>query len=70
MADISERLRVLRAEKKLSQQAVAEMAHMSLRGYRNIENGDSAPSLESIVQLADLFGVSIDYLIGRSEERR
>ena len=70
MADLTERLRVLRAEKKLSQQVVAESARISLRGYRNIENGESTPSIESLVQLADFYGVTVDYLIGRSRERR
>lgn len=68
-SDLMTRLRVLRAEKRLSQQDVADATNLSVRGYRNIENGDSSPSLSVIVVLANFFDVSIDYLIGRTDSK-
>jgi transcriptional regulator with XRE-family HTH domain len=65
-----QRLAGLRAENGLRQSDVAEKIGISTTAYRNIETGPSAPSLENLIKLADLFNVSLDYLTGRSEERR
>ena len=37
--------------------------------YQRLERGVNLPSLENAWKLADHFGVSIDYLVGRSEKR-
>lgn len=69
MPNIEERLRVLRTEKNLTQRQVASGTNMSLNGYRQVELGESKPSLETVVTLADFYSVSIDFLIGRSNHR-
>jgi len=46
-------------------QQVADKLHISLRNYQKYESGDSAPSLEGLVIIADLFDVPTDYLLGR-----
>ncbi|WP_438468286.1 helix-turn-helix domain-containing protein [Streptococcus pluranimalium] len=38
---------------------------MSQGSYANWENGKREPSLENVVRLAKLFGVTTDYLLGR-----
>lgn len=67
---LQQRLRALRAEKNLNQQEVADAVHLSLRGYRKIEKGESTPSLDNIIEIANLYQVSIDYIAGRSESRK
>ena len=37
--------------------------------YHKFEAGENLPSLERFIALADQFGVSLDYLAGRTEER-
>ena len=68
--DIMTRLRALRGERDVSQKEVADAIGMSLRGYRNIEKGDSSPNLEVAIALADFFDVSVDYLVGRTNTRK
>ena len=66
---IKERLRALRAEKGETQKQVAEAVGLNERHYQFFEYGRHLPSLENAWKLADHFGVSIDYLVGRTEER-
>ncbi|WP_441293271.1 helix-turn-helix domain-containing protein [Listeria monocytogenes] len=40
---------------------------MSRGAYSHIENGRNDPDMETIVKLANIFGVSTDYLLGRSK---
>lgn len=67
---INERLRALRKEKGETQVQVAAATKIVEQQYQKYELGSNLPSLESAWKLADHFGVSIDYLIGRSEKRR
>jgi transcriptional regulator with XRE-family HTH domain len=67
--DIMTRLRVLRAEKDVSQQAAAKGAGISFRAYNSIENGKADPTMNTLILLSNYFGVTVDYLIGRSERR-
>ncbi|MGT2714551.1 helix-turn-helix domain-containing protein [Streptococcus pluranimalium] len=41
------------------------MIGISQSSYSNWENGNREPSLENVVRLAKLFGVTTDYLLGR-----
>ncbi|MBQ7778292.1 MAG: helix-turn-helix transcriptional regulator [Oscillibacter sp.] len=64
-----ERLRSLRKEKKETQVQVANALSISDRHYQKFESGANLPSFENLWALADHFGVSVDYLMGRSEKR-
>lgn len=66
---IKDRLRKLRKEKGETQKQVAEAIGINERHYQFFEYGKHLPSLENAWKLADHFGVSVDYLIGRSETR-
>lgn len=66
---VKERLRALRAEKHETQKQVAEAVGLNERHYQFFEYGKHLPSLENAWKLADHFGVSIDYLVGRSDQR-
>lgn len=62
------RLRDLRAEKNISQRKMAEMFSVSQGTYNNWEQGNTQPSIEQLIELARFFGVSVDYLIGNSDD--
>ena len=70
MPKFSERLLALRKEKHLNQEDIAEEFGISVRTYRRYETEVSDKiTLETLWKIADFYGVSVDYLIGRSEER-
>lgn len=62
-----ERLIEQRKLNKMTQRQVAEALNIKQPSYIRYEKGDAEPSLESLVLLADIFDVSIDYLLGRVE---
>lgn len=62
-----ERLRELRKTYGYTQRQVADALHVSQPSYIRYENGSSEPTLENLVKLADLYDVSVDYLLGRKE---
>jgi len=61
----SKRLNQIRKEKGFTAQAMADMLQMRIRSYRRYESGDSAPSLETLVRIADILDVSTDVLLCR-----
>lgn len=65
--DFSTRLNQTRKQKGLTAQKMADYLQMQIRGYRKYESGDSSPSLETLVKIADKLDVSIDYLLCRDE---
>ena len=62
-------LRELRKEKKLTQKQMADHLQCSLRAYQYYESAAHYPEIPDLIKLADFFGVSTDYLLGRSQER-
>ena len=58
----------LRAEKGKSQRDMASVMSVSQGTYNNWENGRTQPSIEQLIALAEYFCVSVDYLIGRTED--
>ena len=68
MADgFPERLRKLRERQRKSRRVVSELCGLSSDAVRRYERMEATPSLEALISLADYFGVSIDYLVGREE---
>lgn len=66
MLKFSNRLKQLRKEKKLKQSDMAELLELTTRHYQQIEYGKvNIPTL-TLIFLADYFDVSIDYLVGRT----
>jgi transcriptional regulator with XRE-family HTH domain len=53
----------LRRERGMSQEQLADLLEVSRQAVSKWEGDQSMPSIDKIVQLADLFGVSVDYLI-------
>lgn len=62
------RLLELRTERGLSQRAMAKEMHVSQGTYNNWENSNTQPSIEQLIALANFFEVSVDYLIGNTDE--
>ena len=58
------RLRMLRKEKHLSQQQVADALGITRTAYNKYESGVITPS-RRLSALCDLYGVSADYLLGK-----
>lgn len=69
MKILAERLRQLRKEKGLRQEDMQEHLGISYNSYCRYEKDERDPSAPVIVTMADFFGVSADYLLGRKDER-
>lgn len=63
----AENLKSLRMEHKLSQGKLAEEVGVTQQCVSEWERGKIEPTLSCLWQLADIFGVSIDVLCGRTE---
>lgn len=63
------RLKELRIENKLTQAEVAQKLFISQNGYSGYENERTQPNIETLIKLADFYNVSIDYLVGRDNEK-
>lgn len=62
------RLKELRASRNLTLQQLGESIGSTKATIGNLENSNKQPSLQMVVALADYFNVSIDYLVGRSDD--
>lgn len=62
-----EKLKELRLKANVSQQVMADFLGVSRPAYTMYEIGKREPSHETLQKLADYFGVSVDYLLGRTE---
>lgn len=63
----SEKLKQTRKIKNLKQKDVAESLCLERSTYAGYETNKNKPSFEKLVELADFFNVSIDYLLDRTE---
>lgn len=68
-SDFSRTLALLRREKKISQRTAAGDLQVSQALLSHYENGLREPGLSFVVRAADYYGVSCDYLLGRSMSR-
>ena len=67
--ELYEILSTLREEQDLKQYEVAEKAHVTKSAVSSYETGSSQPSYSVLIALADLYDVSIDFLLGRTKIR-
>lgn len=65
-----QRLKQLRAEKDISQSALANIMGVSQQAIAKWETDKATPDPDALSKLADYFSVSVDYLLGRTDERR
>ena len=69
MAKLFERLCLLRKEQNLSQEKTAAEIDVGFSTYRRYETGGRVPDANVLIRIADFYGVTLDYLVGRSEKR-
>ncbi len=61
-------LRNVRKECNLTQKQIAELLNISQQSYSDYENEKTQPDFETLIKIADALNVSIDYLLGRTDE--
>lgn len=69
MVDFSQRLRKVRLDNHMTQAQVARKIGVTAFMVSSYETDIRLPSYDVLIRIADLFGVSIDYLLGREEKR-
>lgn len=67
MSKLSNNLRRLRTQKGVYLKELAPLLGVTVSNLSNYENGVYAPPLHALVELADYYGVSVDYLIGHTD---
>lgn len=69
MVDFSQRLKQLRKDKRLTQAQVAQRIGVTAFMVSSYETDIRLPSYEVLIRLADVFGVTVDYLLCRQNKR-
>jgi len=64
MSDLAKNLRRLRKEKNWTQAKVGEKLNYGYSAIANYETGRNQPSVDDLLKLADVFGVTTDELLG------
>lgn len=68
MQILAKRLKELRESRRIYQREIAEYLGLSPRGYQDYETNQNDPKLKTLIAIADYYQVSIDYLVGRTDE--
>lgn len=69
MEILAKRMRELRKERKISQEALAKELGVAWLSYQRYEGDERDPRAPFIVDFAKYFGVSTDYLLGLTDKR-
>ena len=64
------RLKEIREDKDLKQDEIAKVLGIKQQQYSEYERGNVLISIEKLNKLADFYQTSIDYLVGRTDERK
>lgn len=67
--NIGEKIRLLRKEKHVTQEELADYLHISSQAISKWETGASSPDIESLPKLAIFFGTSLDNLLDFSQSQ-
>lgn len=62
------RIRDIRIDRGLTQEDIAKILHVSQNTYSQYEIGTTRYPLDAVVILAEFYGVSMDYLVGLTDE--
>ena len=63
---IYKRVRDLREDRDKTQRDIAQLLNMQLTVYQRYERGERELPLWAAIKLADYYGVTLDYLVGRT----
>lgn len=66
---LGDRIKLLRNEQGMTQEQLGDYLNLSSSSVKAYENRGVEPSLSVLVKLADVFNVSLDYLLERTEEK-
>jgi len=69
MVYFGDKLRELRTERNMTQEELANKLDIVKATVSGYETSQTYPSVEVLIKLCDIFDVSADYLLGRSESR-
>lgn len=69
MATFADRLKQLRIEKRITQEKLADKFFITKSAISKYEHGVNAPENKLLQDMADFFDVSVDYLLGRVDDR-
>ena len=58
-----------RSRQDLTQEQLAERLDVSPSAIRSWENGTTKPGPNQLIKMSEMFGCTIDYLLGRTDER-
>lgn len=64
----NEHLKLLRKNKGFTQKYMAEQIGIALRNYQKYESNEQLPAFEPLIKIADVLDISLDYLVGRSDD--
>ncbi len=64
------RMRELREDHDLPQRVVAQVINKSQQGYSHIEDGRAELKIDDLIKLCQFYGVSADYFIGLTEQKK
>jgi transcriptional regulator with XRE-family HTH domain len=67
-ATLGERIRMHRARRKLSQYELGRLVHLSTNSISAMETGAVDPKASKLKAIAQVLGVSVDYLMGLTEK--
>ena len=67
---LAERLKQCRTERGFTQNEVAIFCDITEKAYQNYERNRREPKLSILIRIADFYDVSLDYLVGRTNEKR
>lgn len=65
-----QRIKDLREDKNLSQKEIGNIIGMSQTGYSKYETGENDIPTQILIKLADFYGTSVDYILGRTNTRK
>lgn len=66
--EIGEILKQERIKRKLTQSEVADILNITRSAYTRYETGQITPTIKALIELANLYNVSIDALVGRYQK--
>ena len=62
--NFGERLRNIREDKDMTQQQVADLIPMNQSNYSKLERNIQQPSLQQLIRIIEIFGITLDELLG------
>ena len=70
MDEFPRRLKKLREEKRINRYILSQRCGLHSDAIRRYERGEQKPDVDALILIADYFEVSMDYLCGRTDNKR